>query len=118
MTGRRPIDPPEIALARGNEDAFPPESVGMEEAEEGGFLALDAGEADEAADEPEPEPAAPLAKGLERKADANLSYSAPSETGEATDVSGAAKAEPKVGRNQPCPCGSGKKYKMCHGRRG
>jgi preprotein translocase subunit SecA len=23
---------------------------------------------------------------------------------------------PKVGRNQPCPCGSGKKYKFCHGR--
>ncbi|GEM_PF-2404467 len=23
---------------------------------------------------------------------------------------------PKVGRNDPCPCGSGKKYKMCHGR--
>lgn len=22
---------------------------------------------------------------------------------------------PKVGRNQPCPCGSGKKYKQCHG---
>jgi len=22
---------------------------------------------------------------------------------------------PKVGRNQPCPCGSGKKYKHCHG---
>lgn len=22
----------------------------------------------------------------------------------------------KVGRNQPCPCGSGKKFKMCHGR--
>ena len=22
----------------------------------------------------------------------------------------------KVGRNDPCPCGSGKKYKMCHGR--
>ncbi len=22
----------------------------------------------------------------------------------------------KVGRNQPCPCGSGKKYKRCHGR--
>ncbi|MBV8300603.1 MAG: SEC-C domain-containing protein, partial [Candidatus Dormibacteraeota bacterium] len=21
-----------------------------------------------------------------------------------------------VGRNQPCPCGSGKKYKYCHGR--
>ena len=26
------------------------------------------------------------------------------------------KAEPKVGRNDPCPCGSGKKYKNCHGR--
>jgi preprotein translocase subunit SecA len=25
--------------------------------------------------------------------------------------------EPKVGRNDPCPCGSGKKYKQCHGRR-
>ena len=28
----------------------------------------------------------------------------------------AAGAAPKVGRNQPCPCGSGKKYKRCHGR--
>jgi preprotein translocase subunit SecA len=26
------------------------------------------------------------------------------------------KAAPKVGRNDPCPCGSGKKYKNCHGR--
>jgi len=31
------------------------------------------------------------------------------------------KAEPvrvdkKVGRNDPCPCGSGRKYKQCHGR--
>ncbi|HOI33107.1 MAG TPA: SEC-C metal-binding domain-containing protein, partial [Bacteroidales bacterium] len=25
-------------------------------------------------------------------------------------------AEKKVGRNEPCPCGSGKKYKNCHGR--
>ena len=23
---------------------------------------------------------------------------------------------PKTGRNDPCPCGSGKKYKHCHGR--
>jgi preprotein translocase subunit SecA len=23
---------------------------------------------------------------------------------------------PKVGRNDPCPCGSGKKYKHCHGK--
>jgi preprotein translocase subunit SecA len=33
-----------------------------------------------------------------------------------------AKAQPfkrfgdKIGRNDPCPCGSGKKYKQCHGR--
>jgi preprotein translocase subunit SecA len=26
------------------------------------------------------------------------------------------RASPKVGRNDPCPCGSGKKYKFCHGR--
>jgi preprotein translocase subunit SecA len=25
-------------------------------------------------------------------------------------------AGPKVGRNEPCPCGSGKKYKHCHGQ--
>ncbi len=27
-----------------------------------------------------------------------------------------ARATAKVGRNEPCPCGSGKKYKQCHGR--
>ncbi|MDX9749542.1 MAG: SEC-C metal-binding domain-containing protein, partial [Flavobacteriales bacterium] len=26
------------------------------------------------------------------------------------------RVEKKVGRNDPCPCGSGKKYKQCHGR--
>jgi preprotein translocase subunit SecA len=29
-----------------------------------------------------------------------------------------AKGAPKVGRNDPCPCGSGKKYKKCCGKRG
>ena len=24
----------------------------------------------------------------------------------------------KIGRNEPCPCGSGKKFKQCHGRNG
>jgi preprotein translocase subunit SecA len=28
------------------------------------------------------------------------------------------KVEKRVGRNDPCPCGSGKKYKQCHGRAG
>ncbi|MFA5490223.1 MAG: SEC-C metal-binding domain-containing protein, partial [Candidimonas sp.] len=27
-----------------------------------------------------------------------------------------AAAQPKPGRNDPCPCGSGKKYKHCHGK--
>ena len=26
------------------------------------------------------------------------------------------KVEPKIGRNEPCPCGSGKKFKNCHGK--
>ena len=27
-----------------------------------------------------------------------------------------AESGPKIGRNDPCPCGSGKKYKQCHGK--
>ncbi len=47
----------------------------------------------------------------------NVTYSAPSESGAA---SAPATARPvgsgdEVGRNAPCPCGSGKKYKRCHG---
>ncbi|WP_040284372.1 preprotein translocase subunit SecA [Tessaracoccus massiliensis] len=68
---------------------------------------------------PEPEPAPALAKGLERKRDRNLSYSAPDESGAAQRTGGTVtNTDPKVGRNQPCPCGSGKKYKVCHGRPG
>jgi preprotein translocase subunit SecA len=26
------------------------------------------------------------------------------------------RVEQKVGRNEPCPCGSGKKFKQCHGK--
>ena len=57
----------------------------------------------------------------------NVTYTAPTETGEAESVPEAAArsmaasiaataaAVPRVGRNDPCPCGSGKKYKHCHG---
>ncbi|BAL26001.1 preprotein translocase subunit SecA [Azoarcus sp. KH32C] len=34
----------------------------------------------------------------------------------AADVGVSVQAGPKVGRNDPCPCGSGKKYKHCHGK--
>jgi preprotein translocase subunit SecA len=44
-------------------------------------------------------------------------------TGSGTAVARAATRDPanpaswgKVGRNEPCPCGSGRKYKHCHGR--
>jgi preprotein translocase subunit SecA len=31
------------------------------------------------------------------------------------DTATVAAQVPAVGRNEPCPCGSGKKYKFCHG---
>lgn len=36
--------------------------------------------------------------------------------GERLKVETVRRAGPKVGRNDPCPCGSGKKFKQCHGR--
>jgi preprotein translocase subunit SecA len=36
--------------------------------------------------------------------------------GDAEEAKKPAKAENKAGRNDPCPCGSGKKYKKCHGK--
>jgi hypothetical protein len=39
----------------------------------------------------------------------------PSRTGGDDVVKQIKRDEPKVGRNEPCPCGSGKKYKKCHG---
>ncbi len=39
----------------------------------------------------------------------------PSRTGGDDVVKQVRRDEPKVGRNDPCPCGSGKKYKKCHG---
>ncbi|MDO9293823.1 MAG: SEC-C metal-binding domain-containing protein, partial [Hydrogenophaga sp.] len=54
---------------------------------------------------------------------ANVTYTAPTETGDVESRPGAGDAGPagsdpavaRVGRNDPCPCGSGKKYKHCHG---
>ena len=45
-----------------------------------------------------------------------LSYSAPSDNGEVTTVREGHDAYANVGRNESCPCGSGKKFKVCHGR--
>ncbi len=61
-----------------------------------------------------------VAKGLERpSAPTQLSYSAPSEDGDAEVKTAAVEDEyAGTGRNDRCPCGSGKKYKLCHGRPG
>jgi len=68
------------------------------------------------------------AEQLEERAEhiANVTYTAPTETGEVETISQSgsastgsghlADAVPRVGRNDPCPCGSGKKYKQCHGK--
>ncbi len=53
----------------------------------------------------------------------NITYTSPTETGEQevevvaglSSSSPAAVGIPPTGRNEPCPCGSGKKYKHCHG---
>ncbi|WP_138517248.1 preprotein translocase subunit SecA [Rhodoferax bucti] len=53
---------------------------------------------------------------------ANVTYTAPTESGEvettvdSSTVAPSASDVPRVGRNDPCPCGSGKKYKQCHGK--
>jgi preprotein translocase subunit SecA len=39
----------------------------------------------------------------------------PARTGGDDAIRQVKREEPKVGRNDPCPCGSGKKYKKCHG---
>ena len=50
---------------------------------------------------------------------AELEYTAPGERGEVEHTRVSSKAERdaygNVERNAPCPCGSGKKYKRCHG---
>ncbi|CAM3396852.1 preprotein translocase subunit SecA [Polaromonas hydrogenivorans] len=68
------------------------------------------------------------AEALESRAEniTNVTYTAPTETGEVeTTVDEASQrrqqaisgsAMPRVGRNDACPCGSGKKYKLCHGK--
>ncbi len=55
------------------------------------------------------------AAGLAPRRPERLQYTAPSETGEPTKVAETADEFAGVGRNAPCPCGSGKKYKRCHG---
>jgi preprotein translocase subunit SecA len=64
------------------------------------------------------------AEAMEAKAEhiANVTYTAPTETGGVETVADSTSSKPpgydgrRVGRNEPCPCGSGKKFKHCHGQ--
>ncbi|BFO56962.1 MULTISPECIES: preprotein translocase subunit SecA [Comamonadaceae] len=69
------------------------------------------------------------AEALESRAEqiANVTYTAPTETGEPETLPDPRTAAAggdglnlpegvRIGRNDPCPCGSGKKYKQCHGK--
>ncbi len=67
--------------------------------------------------------AALAAQQLEQQASqlANVTYTHPDESGQPVQQADTGSLlgdapVPRVGRNDPCPCGSGKKYKNCHGR--
>jgi len=62
------------------------------------------------------------AQAIEERAEqiSHVTYSSPDETGQpqtvAADLADLQQAFGPVGRNEPCPCGSGKKFKQCHGK--
>ena len=67
------------------------------------------------------EQAAEAAEAIENQASqlSNVTYTHPNEDGSVSqeaDPATLAAEVPRVGRNDPCPCGSGKKYKACHGK--
>ena len=68
------------------------------------------------------EEVAAAAEAAEERAEriSNVTYTHPNEDGSVSQEAAPSATEevalPKVGRNDPCPCGSGKKFKLCHGR--
>jgi preprotein translocase subunit SecA len=72
------------------------------------------------------EEASAAAEAIEQRAEnvGNVTYTHPNEDGsisqDAAPIAGGTEAVPAewghVGRNDPCPCGSGKKFKSCHGK--
>ncbi len=65
--------------------------------------------------------AARAASAIEEQAGqfSNVTYTHPNEDGSVSaeaDPATVADEVPRVGRNDPCPCGSGQKYKSCHGK--
>jgi preprotein translocase subunit SecA len=56
-----------------------------------------------------------LEREFQQKKKRELEQARQAGSGESTNGSGPRVTGEKVGRNDPCPCGSGKKYKKCHG---
>ncbi|MFO0973289.1 MAG: SEC-C metal-binding domain-containing protein [Phycisphaerae bacterium] len=54
--------------------------------------------------------------GFAGQADADRAAAMQAQGSEVKKVETIRREEPRVGRNDPCPCGSGKKYKNCHGK--
>jgi len=68
---------------------------------------------------PPPPRRAPVAMPARRApSNVNYSYGAAASGGQDAKVETVQRNQPKVGRNDPCPCGSGKKFKKCHGAEG
>lgn len=64
---------------------------------------------------PAPLPGVNLEHGAKGRAPRTAAVSLPSIS---TQAGGSLPSVPKVGANDPCPCGSGLKYKRCHGKPG
>ena len=67
------------------------------------------------------EQVAEAAQAIEEQASqvSNVTYTHPNEDGSVSQEADPATVQPelpRVGRNDPCPCGSGRKYKHCHGK--
>jgi preprotein translocase subunit SecA len=52
---------------------------------------------------------------FQRKKKRELEAASMAGAGDAAPVQTIRRTTDKIGRNDPCPCGSGKKYKKCHG---
>ncbi len=94
----RPAEPQQAAAAAAPRSAVPPAPGG-----------------DGSAPPPDAAPASSIARQIEqrqKRQQQNLQFQAGSAPAEAPKP---VRAGAKVGRNDPCPCGSGKKYKKCHG---
>lgn len=69
-----------------------------------------------AAPRPVEQPKVQIQKAETRNLNEQVSAARPEAGGAPAAVKEPIKAEVKIGRNDPCPCGSGKKYKACHGQ--